>query len=404
MENPLLHPNLDGKSSTLLVQIAFALIGLASSALWNQLMLCVVVLTELYGKSALAQAATAQNAMCAMAMIILTFGQRLIPTAQMSARYRLFLCACSLLSMIMFSLGFVFASTVYHVEGAKEVFLLIVGLNGLCTGMSQNLAASISTISPGASGALLFGESMSPLVAVAICTLTELSRCSSVEQAAAWTLLQAQIFVIAAFVACIFLWYSGAVNGTAAPTIVECVIEGGEAREYVLHRVAQLICNAVVAFCCCCAWVFLLCSSPFIAEGLCGSNELCSTLLPQRMISISNMAATFGRLMGLKVGTQPWLPSLVVEGLMLLCFVLLITFACIGGRLVEASFTTALAMGLSIFGGLTLWSNFLLMRNDHSAQRSCGHSIILPCHVTTEVMWLAIQLGSIAGTCLAASL
>ncbi len=36
---------------------------------------------------------------------------------------------------------------------------------------------------------------------------------------------------------------------------------------------------------------------------------------------------------------------------MLLCFVLLITFACIGGRLVEASFTTALAMGLSIFGG-----------------------------------------------------
>ena len=32
--------------------------------------------------------------------------------------------------------------------------------------------------------------------------------------------------VIAAFVACIFLWYSGAVNGTAAPTIVECVIEG----------------------------------------------------------------------------------------------------------------------------------------------------------------------------------
>lgn len=31
---------------------------------------------RLYGKSALAQAATAQNAMCAMAMIILTFGQR----------------------------------------------------------------------------------------------------------------------------------------------------------------------------------------------------------------------------------------------------------------------------------------------------------------------------------------
>ena len=40
---------------------------------------------------------------------------------------------------------------------------------------------------------------------------------------------------------------------------------------------------------------------------------------------------------------------------MLLCFVLLLVFACIGGRLVEASFTAALATGLPMFGGALCW-------------------------------------------------
>ena len=52
---------------------------------------------------------------------------------------------------------------------------------------------------------------------------------------------------------------------------------------------------------------------------------------------------------------------------MLLCFVLLITFACIGGRLVEASFTTALAMGLSIFGG----ANPAITTSPHASHLTC---------------------------------
>ena len=52
---------------------------------------------------------------------------------------------------------------------------------------------------------------------------------------------------------------------------------------------------------------------------------------------------------------------------------------------------------LCFSAGLTGWSNFLLMRNDHSAQQTCGHSILLPCHVSTEIMWLSIQVGLPAG-------
>lgn len=78
---------------------------------------------------------------------------------------------------------------------------------------------------------------------------------------------------------------------------------------------------------------------------------------------------------------------------MLLAFGMLVIFACIQGHLLAQSRPAALAMGLSISGGITAWCNFLLMRNDHSGQQSCGHSVLLPCHVTTELMWLAIQLG-----------
>eukprot|EP00913_Durusdinium_trenchii_P007090 g6668.t1 len=181
------------------------------------------------------------------------------------------------------------------------------------------------------------------------------------------------------------------------------MVEGGSAREYVLHRIGQLFCNSVVAFFACFVWVFLLCASPYVAGGLCFDLG-CGPWLPKAMISAANMAATGGRLVGLKAGTKPWLPALVLESLMLLCLGLFVLFACMGAHLPAVSLPTAVARGLTISAGLTGWSNFLLMRNDHSAQQSCGHSILLPCHVSTEIMWLSIQVGSIAGTSFAASL
>jgi len=367
-------------------------IGLASSVLWNQLMLCVTVLTGLFGKPALARAATAQNALCALAMVLLTFGQRLVP--QMDVRSRLTLCAASF--VVMLGLGMALASMLHDADAPEHIFLTLVALNGLCTGMAQNLAASLSTMFEGASGALLFGESMSPLVAVAIAACAE-----SLGQVASLTLLLAEGFVLGALLA--IAWVARAkAAAPSASSAGQCLCEGGEAREYVLHRFSQLLGNTAVAFFACCIWVFLLCSSPFISEGLCRGSA-CSNL-PSRMISVANVAATLGRFLGLKVNGRSWLPALVLESLMLLGFGMLVIFASAFAELPAMSFQAALAVALCISGGLTLWSNFLLMRNDHSAQSTCGHSVLLPCHVTTEIMWLSIQVGSITGTRFAAAL
>ncbi|OLQ00604.1 hypothetical protein AK812_SmicGene16696 [Symbiodinium microadriaticum] len=156
------------------------------------LMLCVAVLTQLFGKPALAKAATSQNCCCAVAMLFLTFGPRLLRW-NLSACQRLILCACSYLVMIglglvlaqmlragepaeelflssglplRIGLGLVLAQMLRAGEPAEELFLILVAINGLCTGLVQNVAASLSTSVPGASSALLFGESLSPLLAV----------------------------------------------------------------------------------------------------------------------------------------------------------------------------------------------------------------------------------------------
>eukprot|EP00438_Fugacium_kawagutii_P021204 Skav201601 [mRNA] locus=scaffold152:827478:836949:+ [translate_table: standard] len=168
-EKPLLG---DGEvaETSVLVQIAFLIIGLATSVVWNQLMLCVVVLTELFGKSALAKAATAQNAFCAAAMLLLTFGQRLAPKAQMSGKGRLLLCTGSLLAMLCF--GVLLASLLdEEMAGAQHIFLLIV------------------------------------LLALAAC-----------------------VYLLA---------LQGAQTSDPAQTVGECIMEGGPAREYVVHRVCQ---------------------------------------------------------------------------------------------------------------------------------------------------------------------
>merc|ERR1719350_1806996 len=48
------------------------------------------------------------------------------------------------------------------------IFLGLVAVNGSCTGLVQNVAASLSAEFPDATGALLLGESLAPLVASAI--------------------------------------------------------------------------------------------------------------------------------------------------------------------------------------------------------------------------------------------
>lgn len=404
MEQPLLRKRASVDVVGALLQAAFAVIGLASSILWNQLMLCVAVLTQLFGKPALAKAATSQNCCCAVAMLFLTFGPRLLRW-NLSACQRLILCACSYLVMI--GLGLVLAQMLRAGEPAEELFLILVAINGLCTGLVQNVAASLSTSVPGASSALLFGESLSPLLAVSIAimaeTLMSKGGVADLHEASFYTIVTAEIFVCIAIVGVAFAWRSDSLSNPEHGTIADALETGGYREEYFWERMHVLFCNSCVALLACCAWVFLLCASPFIAEGLC-QEAGCAEILPQRMISIANIAATLGRFLALKVSHAPGAPMLVLESLSLLALGLLIVLPCVWHWVPEMPFSEALVTGLPIAGGITLWSNSLLMRNDHSSQAACGHSIYAPCPVTTEITWLSLQVGSISGTLLAAAL
>jgi len=165
---------------------------------------------------------------------------------------------------------------------------------------------------------------------------------------------------------------------------------------------SELLCNSIVALLACSIWVFLLCSSPFMAAGICEDTK-CAEILPQRMISTANLAATLGRFLGLKVAKTPYMLLLVAESLTLAGSGVAVILASVAS-VATLPMGMALVSGLSMAGGITLWSNFLLMRNDHSAQAACNHSVYMPCHITTEIMWLAIQVGSICGTFGAAAL
>jgi len=61
------------------------------------------------------------------------------------------------------------------------------------------------------------------------------------------------------------------------------------------------------------------------------------------------------------------------------------------------------AFGTAMAAVVTLWSNFIVMRNDHIAQARCGHSVLAPCQVTSQIMWVALQGGAITGTIAAAA-
>jgi len=93
------------------------------------------------------------------------------------------------------------------------------------------------------------------------------------------------------------------------------------------------------------------------------------------------------------------LPLLTIET------VLLAGLGCAGVRILvvgsvplEAMYASPVLFGMAFSGGLTLWCNFILMRNDHNAQSTCGHSVLAPCQLTSQIMWISMQSGAIGGT------
>lgn len=383
-------------SETRKVELIFAVVGLATSIVWNQLMLCVQALVELFGNSALATAATSQNALCAAAMIAFT----VLPLAR---HYTSRLRVCMGGFAVMMALGAGFTVAFQYRELPAVAFLLAVAVNGICTGTVQSLAASLSGSYPHAPGALLLGESCASMVAVAT-SLVVRSFGLEVFTESAVCLVAAQTFLLAALLALAALSGMAPTTTMDADTLGACLTgTNPEYKEYAIRRLGELVGNSVVAFVACMMWVFLLCSTPFMATGLCGSDEECAGALPALVISAANLSAVLGRCLGLRLRNSSAAGLLAEAALLagggLAAVRLCVLSAAPAGGL--WAFVGPARIGASIGVAITVWSNCLLMRNDHNAQAGCGHSVLAPCPVTTQVTWIAIQLGSIAGTLLA---
>eukprot|EP00927_Polykrikos_kofoidii_P025988 TRINITY_DN23245_c0_g1_i1.p1 TRINITY_DN23245_c0_g1~~TRINITY_DN23245_c0_g1_i1.p1 ORF type:complete len:418 (-),score=40.53 TRINITY_DN23245_c0_g1_i1:232-1428(-) len=374
----------------------FVVVGLATSIVWNQVMLSVGVLVLLYGEPALARAASVQNVACALSMVLWTM------SPSISLRIRIMLAALANAGMVVLSLLLALGilwSIPFH------VFLLLVAANGFCTGTAQSLGASLSGSFEGAAAALLLGESCAPPITVAINVLWMLAAVQNSRTAAAAAFCTVEVVLFAAIV---LLWRLSQTPPTAfgsdCDTTGSCQRAGGLARDYTLRRLSELVRNALVASTACMIWVSILCSAPFISAGLCAGDEHCTASTPALMLSSANFAAFGGRMLGMrfqgaKTGTFG-LTVLFLEALLLMFLgfgaVWLVIERPPAKLLAQPTFA---AVSGSVF--FTLWCNFLLMRNHHSAQASCGHSIAAPCPITSQIMWLSIQVGFILGTFMA---
>lgn len=308
-------------------------------------------------------------------------------------------CVVSFASMM--GVGIAYAHALYTMSLPRSLFLVLVAVNGICTGVCQSLGASLSGDFQGAPSAFLLGQSASLFVAVPIRMGVELVALPVASEAclAVTLVLCFLICAIGALLKVSMLESdSGVLGDTLGLSLCDCACErGGKPKEDVLRRLKGLIGNCIAAIVPCAIWLFLFSSIPYMAEGLCGTAVSCSSSLAPLMISAANVASVLGRTIGLPMRGAS-LGSLIGESMILSIVGFLAISSCVSGWPVSFRVTEPTVVGLVVVGMLSCWCNLALMRNDHNGQKSCGDSIIAPRPVTTQVMWLAMQVGSIAGT------
>jgi hypothetical protein len=390
-----------------LLSATFAVLGLGTSVLWNQLLLSTDVLIMLFGESALSQACLSQNLCCAATMIGLTFFP--VPWSR-SASIRI-AAGCYAL---MVAVG---AALVYclHTENLpRATFVALVAADGVLTGLVQlqvsGLAGFLSICQdcPDEStevdlgSALLVGEAASPLVTTAIYSVVQTLGRSPYEQA-----------VITISVSGVFL-----VTGVALSwSLLRMQLELSEplplgkqlkddpedgSENYFWKAMRKLRPFACAIFCCGAVWIFLLCSFPYIASGLCtgqGSARQtadCTTKLPSMMVVAANSAAFFGRVLGKHLPKHETHVLYEASAFLVLGPLAAHMSESDQARTLSAAFD--FPMGIALSGILILWCNCLLIRLFALAQGSVSHSLANRCPITSQVTWVALQVGCVVGT------
>ena len=418
------RPVLDDRRRLVLLKAGFTFIGLASSILWNTLLLSVSLLIELFGDSVVSTACLAQNIVCATTMVATTIMNVHPPRHTM-----IYICDAALLSMTV--LGGVLIACLHLRWLPLPLFCALVALNGFCTGIVQIFGASLSglfsALSPLVPTALLVGEAASPLAATFLSLLVDQLRLGSF-QATILSLCSPLAFLVLGMAA---LRVPARVSSESDPQVkpLHTIHKAGRdpnetemARpnellwikrqtsrtERIWARVATLTFNAAAVFIATGTWCFALCVFPHVASALCesdgDSSDTCVGRLTHRMIAASNIAAFAGRIGGGAISNVQ-LVNLVLEAFVL---------AIMGGLWVgtaEGTLPLLLAQPLSSIvaaapltfgvvgsGAISLWANALLARLSLEAQSRCNHSNLSPCPFTMQVSFASLQLGALGGT------
>lgn len=439
------------------VSFIFCVLGLCSSILWNQLLLSVGLLVELFGDEVISIAATSQNLLCTVVMWVLTFAPASVAMKARGAgdQHRMRQISLAIMAVAcMLCLGAALVVALLVRRLPLWLLVALVAIDGAATGAAQivgaSLAGMLSGTSSDAAGALLLGEAAAPLLTALCAALVSLQPALGDAYESTLVALSLPMGVLMlALVALRMLYRSNPPGGVP----LECKtlgIAGSDASGAALisRRVRALLPNAACVSALCAVWIFLLCSTPTIAAGLCrsgtsssasgdgegmlpsegggegGGGELlsdpqladerrCVVAVPSLMVGVSNVSAFLGRLIGAV------LPPICVPGLggrptsVLAVETIAVVMLSLGAVFAAETLSEGEGGGMggvgdpSVVGGtlsavVTLWCNALLMRLSSVAQRSAGseHNIMCPCPITAQISWVAIQTGCVGGSAL----
>jgi hypothetical protein len=290
------------------------------------------------------------------------------------------------------------------------IFLPIVAIDGVLTGLVQILGSSIASAFPSRRvegevrtslpGAVLIGEAASPLLTTAIAAMVRQTGWATFERSALAIAIQ-MVFLVAAISALFILTkrrvpVSPLMSGKGLAVLVR-----EEDVHVIWKRVRNLYQGSLGVFSAALVWIFLICSFPYVSHGLCGGDVECTTFLPPIMVGSANVAAFVGRVLGNYMLGSCQLWALILETAAFLVLGLLVIYASEGLAPVGVSYPLAIAVLMS--GGLVLWSNTIIIRLFDDAQTQFQHlkdvcAAKNHCAITSQISWVALQVGSVAGT------
>jgi F0F1-type ATP synthase membrane subunit c/vacuolar-type H+-ATPase subunit K len=275
------------------------------------------------------------------------------------------------------------------------------------------MSGLFSKISSSIPGGLILGEALAPLIAAAISVAVN-ARVSDTYTKAIIPLVFAEFFLLLALIACarLFNYNEPAQRPPPPVTCGTCQAEGGTTKEYVWRRVSEMSLNGFCGFFASAVWVYTMGSMPYMASGLCGANvnptaeeTQCAVTTPTFTVVASHVFCYIGRQIGTRFASMTercyMMQTIFLECMLLAVFGFYSVHWCkTGGFRTEDMLPQAAHLAVGVTTIISGYANMLLIRLSYEAQKQCGHSVMFPCPVTTQITWVTRSFGSIGGVAL----